>query len=144
MGFFQAAGNHMDGRRFTRPIQWQRINHVGNLAVIDVRRNGAGADIQHVLAHGHLPRLDQPLGKQLDLDPGQAAELADLHRWPVLHCHRLLVTLCLLEGDDAWRVQRDVTIGDIHHQLIIAGFQIIEMDRFTGLGADRNLFGVAA
>ncbi|MNL20424.1 hypothetical protein D3C87_1416720 [compost metagenome] len=55
----------------------------------------------------------------------------------------MLLPLRLLERDNAWSVQRAEPISGIHHQLIVASFQIIEVDRFVGLRADRNLFGLA-
>ncbi|WP_223537400.1 hypothetical protein [Pseudomonas sp. GL-B-16] len=88
--------------------------------------------------------MNKPLGKQLDFYPRQTTELAHIHRWTILHRHGLLCPLRCLERDNARRVQRDVSISAVHHQLVVAGFQIIEVDRFVGLRADRNLFGLAA
>ncbi|MNP47348.1 hypothetical protein D3C76_1413980 [compost metagenome] len=94
---FQALGDDMNAGRLTLSVQRQRVDHVADFSVIDVRRDGTGADIQDVLAHGHLPGLDKALGKQLDFYPRQAIELAHLNRRPILHRHGLLRPLRLRE-----------------------------------------------
>ena len=140
----QPAGNHVDAGGFAGIVQGQGIDHIGDFPVIDVGWNRTGAHIEHVLAHRHLPRLYQPLGKQFNLDPWQAAEPAHLHRWPILQGDRLFLTLLSLEGNDTRCVQGHKPTSGVHHQLVVAGLQVIEVNGFAGLGTDRDLLGFAA